>query len=463
MAVTFPKGFVWGAATSSYQIEGASAEDGRGESIWDRFTRTPSNIRDGSNGDVACDHYHRWGQDIALMKSLGIAAYRFSVAWPRILPAGRGAVNAKGLAYYSRLVDGLLEAGITPYVTLYHWDLPQVFQDEGGGWVNRATAEAFVEYADIVSRHLGDRVKHWITHNEPWCASLVGYQKGLHAPGLRDWPAALAASHHLLLSHGWAVPVVRANCPGGELGITVNLSPYHPASSSPEDGAAARHFDGQMNRWFLDPLYRAQYPADMVADYVELGSLPPGGLTFVRPDDMRAIAVPTDFLGVNYYNRGIIRSDRIPESQNRPRSIAVPAEKDCTSIGWEVYPHGLFEVLLRVHLDYRVPKILVTENGAAYGHAPDASQRVSDGPRIDFLRAHLGAMQQAIGVGVPVEGYFAWSLMDNFEWDHGYSQRFGVVWVDYATQARIVKDSGHWYRRVIEENSLPGEPGKGGS
>ncbi|MCL2447983.1 MAG: GH1 family beta-glucosidase [Polyangiaceae bacterium] len=459
MAVSFPKGFVWGAATSSYQVEGAVAEDGRGESIWDRFAKTRSNIRDGSNGDVACDHYHRWREDIALMKSLGLSAYRFSVAWPRVLPAGRGAVSDKGLDFYSRLVDGLLEAGIVPYATLFHWDLPQVFQDEGGGWVARATAEAFVDYVDVVTRRLGDRVKRWITHNEPWCASLLGHQRGIHAPGLRDWPAALAASHHLLLSHGWAVPVVRRNSPGAEVGITVNLSPYHPASPSPEDAAAARHSDGQMNRWFLDPVYRAQYPADMVADYVELGYLPAGGLTFVRPGDLRAIAAPTDFLGVNYYNRGISRSDRIPESENRPRTIPGPAPESCTSIGWEVYPHGLFEVLLRVHLDYRPAKVFVTENGAAYDHAPDARKRVADAPRIEFLRQHLLAARRAVDAGVPLEGYFAWSLLDNYEWDHGYSQRFGLVWVDYATQERIVKDSGHWYRQVARENAVPGEGG----
>jgi beta-glucosidase len=458
MAVSFPKGFVWGAATSAYQIEGASSEDGRGESIWDRFAKTSSLIKDGSNGDVACDHYHRWREDIALMKSLRLGAYRLSVAWPRILPKGRGAVSEKGLDFYSRLVDGLLEAGITPYVTLYHWDLPQVFQDEGGGWVNRATAEAFVHYVDVVTRRLGDRVKHWITHNEPWCASLVGYQKGHHAPGWRDWPSALAASHHLLLSHGWAVPVVRKNSAAAEVGITLNLSPYYPASSSPEDGAAARHFDGQMNRWFLDPLYRAQYPADMVADYVELGALPAGGVGFVRPGDLRTIAVPTDFLGINYYNRGVIRSDRIPEDANRPRTVFVD-EGNLTSIGWEVFADGLFEVLVRAHLDYRPGRILITENGAAYGDAPDRHKRVTDARRVRYLRDHLLAARRAIDVGVPLEGYFAWSLLDNYEWDHGYTQRFGIAWVDYETQERIVKDSGAWYRAVIEANAVPSETG----
>jgi beta-glucosidase len=457
-ATSFPEGFVWGTATSSYQIEGAAHEDGRGESIWDRYTRTPANIQDGSNGDVACDHYHRWREDIALMKSLKLAAYRFSVAWPRILPVGRGRVLEKGLDFYSRLVDALLDAGIAPYVTLYHWDLPQPLQDEGG-WANRATAEAFVEYADLVSRRLGDRVQKWITHNEPWCASLVSYQKGVHAPGLRDWRAALASAHHLLLSHGWAVPVIRRNSPGAEIGITLNMSPFHPASPSAADADAARHQDGYMNRWFLDPLYRAQYPADMVSDYVAMGHLPADGVSFARQDDLRHIAAPTDFLGVNYYNRGIVRSERIPESENLPRTVVLGPDVERTSIGWEVYSRGMFEVLMRVHLEYRPPRIFITENGAAYGDGPDAKKRVADAKRVRFLRDHLLEMRHAMAGGVPVLGYFAWSLMDNFEWDHGYTQRFGLTWVDYATQERIPKDSALWYRRVIEGNALPTEMG----
>jgi beta-glucosidase len=457
-ATSFPQGFVWGTATSSYQIEGAAHEDGRGESIWDRYTKTPANIQDGSNGDVACDHYHRWREDIALMKSLKLGAYRFSVAWPRILPVGRGRVLDKGLDFYSRLVDALLAAGITPYVTLYHWDLPQPLQDEGG-WVNRATAEAFVDYADLVSRRLGDRVKKWITHNEPWCASLVSYQKGVHAPGLRDWHAALASAHHLLLSHGWAVPVIRRNSPGSEVGITLNLSPYYPASPSAADADAARHQDGYMNRWFLDPLYRAQYPADMVSDYVAMGHLPADGVSFARPDDLRHIAAPTDFLGVNYYNRGICRSERIPESENLPRTVVLGPDAEKTSIGWEVFSRGMFEVLMRVHLEYRPARIFITENGAAYGDAPDAKKRIADAKRVRFLRDHLLEVRHAMAEGVPVLGYFAWSLMDNFEWDHGYTQRFGLTWVDYATQERIPKDSALWYRRVIEENALPAEIG----
>jgi beta-glucosidase len=450
---SFPKGFVWGSATSSYQIEGATHEDGRGESIWDRFARTASNIKDGSNGDVACDHYHRYREDVALMAELKMAAYRFSVAWPRVYPSGRGPVNEAGLDFYSRLVDALLERGITPYVTLYHWDLPQRLQDSGG-WVARDTAQAFVEYSDTVSRRLGDRVKDWITHNEPWCASFVSYAKGVHAPGLRDWRAAIASSHHLLLSHGWAVPVIRANSPGARVGITLNLSPAIPASSSSEDADAARHYDGYMNRWFLDPLYRASYPPDMVDDYARAGHLPEGGMTFVRPGDLRDIAVPTDFIGVNYYNRAVTRSDRISEANNRPRTVFVAPESEWTAIGWEVYPQGIFDVLMRVHLDYRPAKIHVTENGASYPDGPDGSRRVADTRRVAFLRDHLVAAWQALQWGVPLAGYFAWSFMDNYEWDHGYSQRFGLTWVDYSTLERIPKDSALWYRGVIEQNAV---------
>jgi len=453
--VTFPEGFVWGSATSSYQIEGAAHEDGRGESIWDRFAKTRSNIRDGSNGDVACDHYHRWRDDIALLAELGHAAYRFSIAWPRVIPTGRGAVNERGLDFYSRLVDGLLERGIAPYATLFHWDLPQAL-DERGGWPKRDTAEAFVEYADVVTRRLGDRVKRWITHNEPWCSSMLAYERGIHAPGRKDWRAALAASHHILLSHGMAVPVVRRNSAEAEVGITVNLSPCVPASTSPEDHAAARVHDGYMNRWFLDPVFRATYPADMIAEYGARGRLPEDWTSLVRPGDLRQIAAPTDFLGVNYYNRHVARSDAIPEEKNAPRNVFLAPQSEWTDIGWEVYAAGLFEVLMRVHLEYRPDKLYVTENGAAYGDAPDAGKRVADARRVAYLESHLAAAARAIDAGAPLAGYFAWSLMDNFEWDHGYTQRFGLCWVDYETQERIPKDSALWYRNVIRSRAPAG-------
>jgi beta-glucosidase len=449
---TFPQGFVWGSATSAYQIEGAAGEDGRGESIWDRFAKTAGRIKDGSNGDVACDHYHRYADDVALLRTLGHGAYRFSVAWPRVLPRGRGAVNEKGIDFYSRLVDALLEAGIAPYLTLYHWDLPQALQDEGG-WTNRATAFAFAEYADAVSRRLGDRVKHWITHNEPWCASMVSNLKGVHAPGIRDGAIAVSTSHHLLLSHGLAVPIVRSQSPGAKVGITLNLSPSVAASPSEPDVDAARHYDGYLNRWFLDPVFRGAYPADMVRDYVNSGYLPGDGLaTLARDGDLRTISAATDFLGVNYYNRAVMRSERVPEEKNLPRTVFVREEH--TDIGWEVYPEGLLEILVRVHREYAPPKIFITENGASYGDGPDANGRVADTKRVRFLHDHLVALHRAIEAGVPVAGYFAWSLLDNYEWDHGYTQRFGMTWVDYATQKRTPKESAHWYRRTIEQNGV---------
>ncbi|GAB4193171.1 MAG: GH1 family beta-glucosidase [Roseiflexaceae bacterium] len=450
---TFPADFIWGVATSSYQIEGAWNEDGRSESIWDRFSHTPGKIKDGSNGDVACDHYHRWREDIALIKELGIPSYRFSIAWPRILPEGRGRVNQAGLDFYSRLVDGLLEAGIQPWVTLYHWDLPQVLQDQGG-WPARATAEAFVEYADLVSRALGDRVKHWITHNEPWCASLLSYQLGEHAPGLYNWQQGLAASHHLLLSHGWAVPVLRRNSPGAQVGITLNMSPSQPASPSAADYEFFRQHDGYMNRWFIDPLYGRHYPADMVADYVAAGYLPPEGLSFVQPGDLAAIAAPTDFLGINFYTRAVLRSPHLPEEQNLPRTVALAPEAEWTEMGWEVAPNGLYELLQHLHLTYRPKAIYITENGASYSDGPDADGRVRDTRRTAYLREHFRTAHRAIQDGVPLAGYFVWSLMDNFEWAFGYKQRFGIVWVDFETQQRIPKDSALWYRDVIAANGL---------
>jgi beta-glucosidase len=444
----FPEGFIWGAATSAYQIEGAVAEDGRGESIWDRFCRTPGAVIGGDTGDVACDHYRRWRDDIALMRHLGLGAYRFSIAWPRILPAGQGAVNGAGLDFYDRLVDGLLEAGITPFATLYHWDLPQPLED-AGGWPSRTVAEAFVGYADVVSRRLGDRVKHWITHNEPWCAAVLGYGEGLHAPGLRHGASMLAASHHLLLSHGWAVPVIRQNSPGAQVGITLNLVPVAPASSDEADYDAFRRMDGAQNRWYLDPLYGRGYPPDVIADHIAAGNLPAEGWRAERPGDLTAISARCDFLGVNYYMRAIGRAGAAAALPPPP-----PPQSDVTDIGWEIYPDGLQEILTRVHFDYRPGTIYVTENGASYGTAPGDDGRIRDAARVRFLHDHLVAARQAIAAGVPLAGYFAWSLIDNFEWAYGYGQRFGITWVDYQSQQRVLKDSGHWYRRVIGDNRV---------
>ena len=445
---SFPPGFVWGSATASYQIEGAWQADGKGESIWDRFSHTPGRVRAGDTGDVACDHYHRWRDDIALMKSLGLPAYRFSISWPRILPAGRGAVNAAGLDFYSRLVDGLLEAGITPFVTLYHWDLPQALQDQGG-WPVRATAEAFVEYADVVSRALGDRVKRWITHNEPWCAAFLSHQIGEHAPGLQDWRAAIAAGHHVLLSHGWALPVLRRNSPQAEAGITLNFEHTMPASASAADRRVTLQHDGYFNRWFLDPLFGRHYPADKVAEYTALGAWDPA---LVRPGDLDAIAAPMDFLGVNYYSRFVGRDTTAPD--NLPPVVIPAPAAERTEMGWEIYPDGLYHLLGRLHFNYQAPKLYITENGVSFGDGPDAHGRIADQRRIDYLRAHFRAAHCALQAGVPLAGYFVWSLMDNFEWAHGYAQRFGLVWVDFATQQRLPKDSALWLRNVIAANAV---------
>jgi beta-glucosidase len=447
----FPENFLWGVATSSYQIEGAWNEDGKSESIWDRFSHTPGKIEDGSNGDVACDHYHRWPEDIALMKSLGIQSYRFSVSWTRILPSGRRQVNQAGLDFYSRLVDGLLEANIIPFITLYHWDLPQALQDEGG-WPIRSTAKAFVEYADVVTRHLGDRVKYWITHNEPWCASLLSYQIGEHAPGRQDWPAALQAAHHLLLSHGWAVPVIHRNSREAEVGISLSLSPAEPASPSAADLQTCRYFDGYFNRWFLDPLYGRHYPADMMAEYVFQDHLSSAGPTFVQDGDLQAIATQTDFLGVSYYTRNLLRDESAPN--NLPQTNFQAPQSEWTDIGWEVYPEGLYNTLNRLHFEYRPPKIYITENGASYADSPNRKGQINDQRRIAYLYSHLAAAHQAIENGVPLAGYFVWSLMDNFEWAKGYTQRFGLVWVDFDHQSRIPKDSAFWYKETIAQNGL---------
>lgn len=446
----FPANFLWGTATSSYQIEGAWAEDGKGESIWDRFSHTPGKIEDKSNGDVACDHYHRWPADVALMKSLNMKAYRFSTAWPRILPAGRGPVNHKGLDFYSRLVNGLLEANITPFVTLYHWDLPQALQDEGG-WTVRSTAEAFAEYADVLSRHLGDRVKNWITHNEPWCASFLSHQIGEHAPGWQDWPAAIKAAHHILLSHGLAVPLIRQNSPAAEVGITLNFSWVEAASNGSADINAARWFDGHFNRWFTEPLYGRQYPADIVATFENHF---PNGLDFIRPGDLDTIATPTDFLGVNYYTRAVMRDTSPTNTTPQTRFDDLPK----TEMGWEVYPAGLYSLLNRLHFEYQPPKLYITENGCSYSDGPttngDGNRHVPDGRRLAYLRDHFIAAHKAMRNGVPLAGFFVWSFMDNFEWAKGYLQRFGIVWVDYESQERIAKDSALWYRDLIAANGF---------
>jgi beta-glucosidase len=446
--IQFPAGFTWGSATSSYQIEGAWDADGKGESIWDRFAHTKGRIHDGSTGDVACDHYHLWRDDINLMRSLNLQAYRFSIAWPRVFPAGRGSINLEGVDFYNRLVDGLLEAGIAPFVTLYHWDLPQALQDQGG-WAERSIADAFADYADVVSRALGDRVKNWITINEPWCVSILSHWFGEHAPGLRDPYLGLRTAHHVLLAHGKAVPAIRANSPDAEVGITLNFTAAEPGTPVPADRDASRVFDGFFNRWFVDPVYNRGYPSDMVEHYTRHGVLP-DGLDFVQADDMDVIAAPTDFLGVNYYTRELSKGGGKGVLPEKDREHATLPQTEM--IDWEIYPQGLYNLLCRMHFDYSVPKLYITENGASFSDGPDEKGAIHDERRLQYLRDHFTAAQRAIQAGAPVAGYFVWSLMDNFEWAWGYQQRFGMVWVDFDTQKRTVKDSALWLRDVIAAN-----------
>ena len=457
--IAFPDGFIWGAATSSQQIEGGTKEDGRRESIWDRFAAEPGKIEDGSTPEHACDHYHRWREDIDLVKWLGLGAYRFSIAWPRIIPAGRGQVNTVGLDFYDALVDGLLEAGIQPFPTLYHWDLPQVLQDKGG-WASRDTAEAFVEYSAAVTRRLGDRVKQWVTHNEPWCIATLGHEEGHHAPGHKDPAEALRVAHHLLLSHGWATGAIRREVPGAEVGIVHNYCPSYPATESEGDQDAARWFDGFFNRWYLDPVFRGSYPADAVADRIAAGHLVGSDMPFVKDGDMAAISTPLDFLGLNYYSRNVMAAD--PGGQRRDVRMVPPEE--LTDMGWEVYPEGLYDSLMRVHREYGPKRIYIAENGAAYDYPVDAGGRIADEKRITYLRDHFLAARRAMADGAPLEGYFVWSLMDNFEWGFGFSKRFGLYGVDFDSQQRIPKDSAFWYRDVVAANAVgdaPGQPTQG--
>jgi len=432
--------FLWGAATSAYQIEGATREDGRGESMWDYFAAIPGKIADGSSGEPADDHYHRVREDVALIRELGLRAYRFSIAWPRIQPAGRGgaSTNRAGLDFYDRLVDLLLDNGIRPFATLYHWDLPQALQDRGG-WANRDTVERFVEYADTVCYRLGDRVRDWITHNEPWVAAYLGHVTGEHAPGLTRPDLYLRVAHNLLLSHGMAVPVARSHVRGGpaQVGITLNLTPVEPLTAHDEDERAAVIDDGMRNRVFLDPLFKRSYPSDI------LERLP---LLEIETGELDVIAAPIDFLGVNYYNRAIVTMG----PNDEPQATLRPDENyERTALGWEVYPRGLYDLLARLKRDYDPPAIYITENGAAFDDEVGPDGAVHDPRRVAYLDGHVEQVARAVADGVPVKGYFAWSLLDNWEWAEGYTKRFGIVYVDYDTQARIIKDSGRWYQRLI--------------
>ncbi|MGN9790586.1 GH1 family beta-glucosidase [Streptomyces sp. OZ13] len=433
-----PQDFAWGTATSAYQIEGAVAEDGRSPSIWDTFSHTPGRIAGDDHGDVACDHYHRWREDIALMKQLGTNAYRLSVAWPRVVPGGDSEVNAKGLDFYDQLVDGLLEAGITPSVTVYHWDLPQALQDRGG-WPERDTAHHLAAYASAVAERLGDRVKHWATLNEPLCSAWIGHLEGRMAPGATDLTAAVRASYHLLLGHGLAAGAIRAAAPGAQVGIVNNLSTVAPASDRDEDVAAARRMDGHTNRWWLDPVHGRGFPADMLEVYgVELPEL---------PGDMETIAAPLDWLGLNYYFPAVVTDD-----PTGPAPFARQVERPGvprTGMDWEIDANGIEALLLRLTDEYGAHRLYVTENGSAYPDVVRADGSIDDRERARYLEEHLAACARAVRKGAPLAGYFAWSLLDNFEWAYGYDKRFGLVHVDYATQRRTIKGSGHRYTDII--------------
>ncbi|HEY5821827.1 MAG TPA: GH1 family beta-glucosidase [Propionibacteriaceae bacterium] len=463
---SFNDTFLFGAATAAFQIEGASAEDGRTDSIWDTFCRVRGAVINGDDGSVACDHYHRYRDDVAMMADLGLQSYRFSTSWARIQPDG-GPVNPAGLDFYSRLVDELLEHDIKPWLTLYHWDLPQTLENTGG-WRNRDTAYRFRDYAMAVHERLGDRVPVWTTLNEPWCAAFVGHLAGAHAPGDTSPTAALAATHHLLLGHGLVVQELRSADPGLELGITVNLTSARPVDPRrPGDVDAARRIDGQMNRIFLDPLFHGWYPDDVLRDVSGLGLR-----HRVQDGDLDIIASPIDFLGINYYHGELVSDLPSPNPTetdaptSRPTRSPFPAAGNVhnhpqglpvTAMGWEIQPDGLREVLLRVHRDYSGPAgvaLYVTENGAAFDDQVAVDGAVHDQDRTDFLHAHLNAVLDAVDEGVPVHGYFYWSLMDNFEWAWGYAKRFGIVRVDYETQVRTVKDSGLAYAKVIADRSL---------
>ncbi|MBU6259980.1 MAG: beta-glucosidase [Burkholderiales bacterium] len=437
----FPRDFVWGVATSAFQIEGAAAADGKGPSIWDTFCRRSGAIADASDGSVACDHYHRWRDDLDLIADLGVDAYRFSVSWPRVQPAGQGAWNERGLAFYDRLVDGLLERGIRPYLTLNHWDLPQALQDRGG-WAQRDTVHRFVDYAQGVARRVGDRVAAITTHNEPWVVAVLGHETGLFAPGLHSRATAMQAAHHLLLSHGLALQALRAQGCRSRLGIVLNLSPIGPATAREDDVAQARLEDGRSVRWYMDPLFKGTYPQDVLE---HLGADAPT----LEADDLRHIATPMDFLGVNYYTRSVVSASGAWDVKTSGKAL--------TDMGWEVYPEGLTELLLRLHRDYRVPPMYVKENGAAFKDSL-VDGRVHDRERTEYIAHHIAAVADALAQGVPMAGYMVWSLLDNFEWASGYDKRFGIVHVDYATQRRTLKDSARWYRDFLRTRQARAEP-----
>jgi beta-glucosidase len=459
----FPDGFLWGAATAAYQIEGATATDGRTPSIWDTFSERPGAVVNGHTGHIAVDHYHRFRDDVALMKDLGLTSYRFSVSWSRVQPAGSGPANPAGLDFYRRLVDELLNQGIEPWLTLYHWDLPQPIED-AGGWPARDTAGRFAEYAALVHGALGDRVRSFTTLNEPWCSAFLGYASGEHAPGRRDAASAVRAAHHLLLGHGLAVDAMRAQRQDTSIGITLNLYAVSAASANPQDQEAARRIDGLANRFFLDPVLLGSYPEDVVADLA-----PVTDFSHVRDGDLEVMSRPLSMLGINYYSRHVLAApDPGPDGHIDWRGGAtvnpnvgsegvrfISRGVPVTAMEWEIDAPGLSEILQRVAREYPAVPLYITENGAAFHDEVASDGSVNDVDRCEYLDAHLRACQEAINAGVPLRGYFAWSLLDNFEWSWGYTRRFGLVYVDYLNQRRTPKASAHWYSGVIRRHGLP--------
>lgn len=430
--------FTWGVATSSYQIEGAATAGGRGPSIWDTFSRVPGAVINGDSGDVACDHYHRYNEDLDLIKWLGVNAYRFSIAWPRIFPQGAGSPNQAGIDFYDRLIDGALERGITPWPTLYHWDLPQALEDKGG-WNSRATSERFAEYAHLMAEKFGDRVKNWTTLNEPFCSAWLGYLYGVMAPGIKDLQTAINASHHLLLGHGLATQAIRSVASDLRVGIVLNLTPAIPLNE--KDELAAKYADGFDNRWYADPVFKGSYPQDIVEGF--------GKEVPIHAGDMQSISAPLDFLGINFYTRQTVTLDE--SAKPLPYRPVMVDGVERTAMGWEVHPESLTNIIMRVHRDYAPKEIYITENGSAWDDSV-INDKVDDPHRVSYLERHLDAMLAAKAQGAPVNGYFAWSLMDNFEWAYGYSKRFGIVYVDYETQKRIPKSSAYYYRERIKNS-----------
>ena len=462
----FPTGFVWGAATAAYQVEGAAAEDGRTPSIWDTYSHTPGKVRNGDTGDIAADHYHRYRDDVRLMKELGLKAYRFSVSWSRVQPTGRGPAVERGLDFYRGLVDELLEAGIAPVATLYHWDLPQELEN-AGGWPNRDTAERFADYAEIMAGALGDRVGMWTTLNEPWCSAFLGYGSGVHAPGRTEPAASLRAAHHLNLAHGRAIGVLRERLPASaQTSITLNLHQVRPLTDSDADADAVRRIDGVGNRVFTGPILDGAYPEDLIADTSHVVNWS----ELVHDGDLAVISAPIDVLGVNYYTPTVVSTPGTGAGDSRDDGHGVSdhspwtgsehvafhlGDGKRTAMNWVVDPSGLYDLLMRVSREHPDLPLMITENGAAFDDYVSPEGQVNDPERIAYLHGHLDAVQRALAAGADIRGYFLWSLMDNFEWGYGYSKRFGAVYVDYGTQRRIIKASAHWYSDVIRRHALP--------